>query len=152
MNITSKSLLASIADKVVWQFIEAYLGVLLVGNQLDWSQNQMALAAGVSAVVTLALAAVNGSVIPANISFYADLGLRFLRGGASVFLATLLLEPDILSIAAWESAGSAAIAGLAIVIKGAASKRIGNTETAAMVSARLDPIEATSWPTPPPGD
>lgn len=136
---TSKSMWASIAEKVVLQFIEAYLGVLLVGQALDWSQNQVALAAGVSAVVTLGLAAVNAAAIPPNLSFYEDLGLRVARGGASVFLATLLMEPEILSLAAWEAAGAAAISGVLVVVKGAISKRVGNSESAALLSKNLDP-------------
>jgi hypothetical protein len=136
----NKRTLIPIAEKVLWTFAQAGLVALLAVNQFDWSGGKVALAAGTTAVITLALASVQSAAVPEGLPFYTDLGLRIARSGAAAFLSFLLVAPDlVLDGQAWKGAAGAAGMAVLVALKGGAARFIGNPTTAATLPGWIDP-------------
>lgn len=141
MTVNEKPVFAQVAERVVWTFVQAFLVAWFAGGAVfDWTVSTAALAAGVAAVVTLALNAVQNATIPQHVGFYTDAGLRVARSASAAFLAFLLVEPEaILTGRVWEgAAGAAAVAALAAV-KAVAARVVGNPSTAATLPVGMDP-------------
>jgi hypothetical protein len=139
--MSSKPVWANIVERTAWTFVQAFLVSLLATSEstLDWSTAQAATAAGVAAIVTLALSAVQGASLPEAVGFYTDLGLRIARSGAAAFLAFLLVEPSaILNGDVWQGAlGAAGMAAL-VTVKGFAAGRVGQDFSPATLPSSLD--------------
>ncbi|MFZ4431561.1 MAG: hypothetical protein ACOYOQ_00040 [Microthrixaceae bacterium] len=144
MTTSSKPVWASIIEKAAWTFVQAFLVGLLAVPTLDWSTAKVALAAGVAALISFALASVNAAALPEGNGFYTDLGLRLGRTGVAAFLSFLLIDQSaVLTGDVWKGAAGAAGAAVLVALKGAASKFVGSGFSAALLPADLDP-------TPPP--
>ena len=140
----NKNLLIQIVEKVGWTFAQAFLIALLGMSELDWTATEAAIAAGVTAVVTLALASVQGAAIPVGLPFYSDLGLRIARSAAAAFLSYLIVEPGaVLAGDTWQGAAAAAGMAILVALKGGAARFIGNPDTAATLPRGRDVIETT---------
>lgn len=141
MTVSRRPVFAQLAERVAWTFVQAFLVAWFAGGAVfDWTVGRAAVAAGVAAVVTLALNAVQGAAIPKGLGFYTDAGLRVARSASAAFLAFLLVEPQaVLSGRVWEGAvGSAAVAALA-ALKAVAARAVGNPDTAATLPVGADP-------------
>lgn len=135
------SVLAPIAEKVLWTFVQGFLVALLGVSEFDWTNGQAAIAAGITAVITLALASVTAAAVPEGLPFYNDLALRVARSGSAAFLSFLLIEPDaVLTGQAWKGAVGAAGMAALVIIKGGAARFIGNGNTAATLPSWADPV------------
>lgn len=140
----TKNTLIQIVERVGWTFAQAFLVALLGMSELDWTATEAAIAAGVTAVITLALASVQGAVIPVGLPFYTDLGLRIARSSAAAFLSYLIVEPGaVLAGDTWQGAAAAAGMAILVALKGGASRFIGNPNTAATLPRGRDVIEST---------
>lgn len=140
----NKHMLIQIVEKVGWTFAQAFLIALLGMSELDWTATEAALAAGVTAVVTLALASVQSAAIPVGLPFYSDLGLRIARSAAAAFLSYLIVEPGaVLAGDTWQGAAAAAGMAILVALKGGAARFIGNPDTAATLPRGRDVIETT---------
>lgn len=145
----TKNLALQIVEKVGWTFVQAFLVALLGVSELDWTTTQAAIAAGITAVFTLALASVQGAVIPVGLPFYTDLGLRIARSSAAAFLAYLLVEPGaVLAGETWQGAVGAAGMAALVVIKGGAAHFIGNPNSAATLPRGRDVIDTVGVEVP----
>jgi len=134
-----KLLLAPIVEKVLAQFVQAFVVALFGGMAFGWDGVQCATLAGVSAVITLALAAVNSAVIPEGASFYTDMTLRVARSAASAFLAFMVMAPmlDVQSGDFWKAAAGAAGVGALTALKAGSARRVGDPDSAALLPTRL---------------
>lgn len=140
----TKNTLIQIVERVGWTFAQAFLVALLGMSELDWTATEAAIAAGVTAVITLALASVQGAVIPVGLPFYTDLGLRIARSSAAAFLSYLIVEPGaVLAGDTWQGAAAAAGMAILVALKGGAARFTGNPNTAATLPRGRDVIETT---------
>jgi hypothetical protein len=140
----TRNLFMQIVEKVGWTFVQAFLVALLGTTELDWTTGQAAIAAGVTAVFTLAFASITSAVIPIGLPFYTDLMLRISRSAAAAFFAYLLVEPGaVLEGQAWQGAVGAAGMAVLVVVKGAAAHFVGNPDSAALLPRAVDVIETT---------
>lgn len=138
-----KQLVVPIVEKVLSQFVQAFVVALFGGMAFGWTAIQCAALAGVSAVITLALNSVNSAVIPVGMPFYTDLTLRVLRSGASAFLAFMVMAPvlDVQSGDFWKAALGAGAVGAVSALKAQGARQVGDPETAALLPATLDFIQ-----------
>jgi hypothetical protein len=140
MKITAQ-VVAGMLEKAAWTFGQAFVVAFLAvpSGSLGWDGTKMATAAGVAAVITLALAAVQSSSIPEGVGLHLDVLLRVVRSGAAAFLSFLLVEPAaLLEGRVWQ--GALAAAGMAVVVaaKGYTATLIGSRTSAATLPKRLD--------------
>lgn len=145
----TKNLVLQIVEKVGWTFVQAFLVAYLGATELGWTATQAGIAAGVTAVLTLAMASVTASVVPAGLPFYTDLGLRIARSAAAAFLAYLLVEPGaVLMGETWQGAVGAAGMAILVAVKGGAAHFIGNPASAATLPRGRDVIDTTGVEVP----
>ena len=145
----TKNLALQIVEKVGWTFAQAFLVALLGMNELGWTSTEAAIAAGVTAVLTLAMASVQGAAIPVGLPFYTDLGLRIARSAAAAFLAYLLVEPGaVLAGETWQGALGAAGMAILVALKGGAARFIGNPTSAATLPRGRDVIDTVGVEVP----
>lgn len=138
MTIT-KQVVAGIAEKVGWTFAQTFVVALVAGERLGWDTARMAAAAGVAAVITLALSAVQSSSIPEGVGLQLDVVLRVARSGAAAFLAFLLVEPGaLLEGRVWQGAAGAAMVAAVAAAKGVLAGKVGSVGSAALLPSRLD--------------
>lgn len=132
-----KQLLVPITEKVLSQFVQAFVVALFGGMAFGWNALQCAALAGVSAVITLALNTVNSAVIPQGMPFYTDLTLRVARSGASAFLAFMVMAPvlDVQSGDFWKAALGAGAVGAVAALKAQGARQVGDPQTAALLPA-----------------
>jgi len=152
MKITGQ-VVAGMFEKAAWTFGQAFVVALLAvpPGALGWGVTKMATAAGIAAVITLALAAVQSSSIPGGVGLHLDVLLRVVRSGAAAFLAFLLVEPAaILEGRVWQ--GAAAAAGMAVLsaAKGYTATLVGRRQSAATLPVRLDGTPPVYIATPAP--
>lgn len=149
----TKTLVLQIVEKVGWTFVQAFLLAFLAMSELGWTAAEAGIAAGVTAVLTLAMSSVTAAVIPVGLPFYTDLMLRILRSGAAAFLAFLLVEPGaVLAGETWQGALGAAGMAVLVALKGGAARFIGNPNSAAILPRGADVIDVPWTPGGGPGD
>lgn len=150
MKITGQ-VVAGMFERAAWTFGQAFVVALLAAESLDWTGARAATAAGVAAVITLALAAVQSSSIPEGVGLHLDVLLRVVRSGAAAFLAFLLVEPAaLLEGRVWQGALAAAGVAALSVAKGYTATLIGSRESAATLPRRLDGTPPVFITTPAP--
>lgn len=129
--------LATLAEKVVWTYVQALIALLLVGGGLsaDGLTTDLAIAALPAALTVVA----NGiPMVPAGLPFAVDLVFRVLRSAAATFLGFLLAVPTFnLDVSTLRAAGTAALVAVLVVVKGAAASKIGDPATPATLPASL---------------
>lgn len=137
-----KQLLAPIVEKVLSQFVQAFVVALFGGMAFGWDALQCAALAGVSAVITLALNSVNSAVIPVGMPFYTDLTLRVARSGASAFLAFMVMAPvlDVESGDFWKAALGAGAVGAVAALKAQGARQVGDPQSAALLPVALSSV------------
>lgn len=127
----------ALLEKTLATYLQAFLGLLVVGSALDASTVQVAAIAAIPAALTVVA---NGlPAVPGGMPFYLDLALRTARTYVAAFLGLLLAMPVFsldgsIALAALSGAIPAALA----VVKAGLAKRVGNHGTAAMLPDRLD--------------
>lgn len=124
--------LSSLFEKAVLTYVQAFLGLLLVGTTFDLSVATSAAVAAIPAALTVVA---NGlpQVAP-NLPFAADLVFRTLRTYVAGFLGLLIAVPQFtLTLDTFETAAVAAIPAALAVVKGLVAKRVGDPNTASLV-------------------
>ena len=150
MKITGQ-VIAGMLERAAWTFGQAFVLALVAAGTLDWDRVQAATAAGVAAVITLALAAVQSSSIPEGVGLHLDVLLRVVRSGAAAFLAFLLVEPTaLLEGRVWQGALAAVGMALMTTAKGYMATLIGSRDSAATLPRRLDGTPPVFITTPAP--
>lgn len=148
MNI--RAWLASVVERAGLTFVQSFVAFYVLGEvgELSWSSARMATAAGVAAVVSMALAATNAAVIPTGLPFGLDVALRVARTAAATALGYVAIQPDVFDAGAWKGAVAAAGAGFLTALKAALAHHVGDGATAALLPERLD-AGSSSWILPP---
>lgn len=136
--------IASLFEKVAWQYVQALTALALVGGSLaSGGIGKGMLVAALPAAFT---AFVNSlPQVPGGLPFYADLVFKVIRSAAAAFFGYLAAMPAFdLSIDAAEAAIPAVIVAVFTVLKGAAATRVGDGLTTATLPARLDAAASTT--------
>lgn len=131
MNIPKP--VADIAERAGWTFLQAFLGSIILLDNLD------ATAAGVAAVGALAaaFAVIKGMVkerwFPPSgepIPLWLDIGTRCFWTFGEVFLASLVISPG--DGTTWQFAWSSAIAAASVILKGGIATYVGKPSAATL--------------------
>ena len=136
----TRAFLADLAERAAAQYVESFLGFLLVADRLDLSTVGVAALAALPAVLSLlknALLEVSGRGGSAE-SFAVDLIERTTVAYLVSFLSILLAAPA-LSIGFAQGAAVAAIPAALAVLKSAAARFVGRRGSAAVLPSSLDP-------------
>lgn len=130
--------LASLVEKVVATFLQAFIVAFLAAGSMDLSTAEAAAFAAIPATASALVAAL--PVVPQDLPFWLDLVWRTVRTFAVGFLGyvaavpVFTLDPSLLEAAA-VAGGMAALA----VAKGLLASKIGQPSSAALLPARYDP-------------
>lgn len=124
-------------EKAFWQAVEQAVAVLAVSSQLDVTVAQGAAAAGIAAGLTIIA---NGIPQPTmRLSFAGDLVFRFVRAtAASVLTAAAAISVWDWTLDFWWGALLMAVPPAATVVKGLFARRVGDSDSAATLSASVD--------------
>lgn len=138
--MVTKTFLADLLERATAQYLESFLGFLLVAQTLDLSAVGVAALAAIPAVLSLvknALLELTGRGGPAP-SFVVDVVERTAIAYVVSLLGLLIASPE-LSIGVLESAAVAALPAALAVLKGLAAGFLGRRGSAAALPAELDP-------------
>lgn len=134
---TPLQVIATLAEKVLWTYVQAVIVLLLAGGGLnaDGLTTDLAIAALPAALTVLA----NGiPQAPAGLPFAVDLLWRVVRSGAAAFIGFLLAVPVFnLDATTLRAAGSAALVAVLVVVKGAIASKLGDPATPATLPASV---------------
>jgi hypothetical protein len=124
-------------DKVISTYVQAFVGLLLIGDAIDVSTAQAAAIAAIPAALTVVA---NGMPITiVGLPFWIDLVYRVARTYVVGFVGLIVAVPVFrLDYAILQAAAYGAIPAALAVIKGALASRVGEKGTPAMVPARYD--------------
>lgn len=133
---TAGPILASIAEKAITTYVQAFLTILLAGDVLNTSSAQAAAIAAIPALLSALLAAL--PTVPVGLPFYVDLVLRAIRTYVVSFLGFAIAVPVFrLDYSILVAASAAALPAALAVIKGGIASKFG-AGTAALLPAKLD--------------
>lgn len=137
IHVRAGAVLAGLAEKVLWTYLQALAAILLAGTVLDVSTAQAAAMAALPAALTVVA---NGlPIVPEGLRFGVDLVLRSVRTYAVSFLGFLLALPVFsLDYSVLAAASTAALPAVLALIKATAASHLGTTGTAATLPASLD--------------
>lgn len=124
-------------DKVVSTYMQALVGLLLIGGAINASAAEAAAIAAIPAALTVVA---NGLPITiAGLPFWIDLIYRVARTYVAAFVGLLIAVPVFhLDYAILQAAAYGAIPAALAVMKGALASRVGQVGTPALVPARYD--------------
>jgi hypothetical protein len=132
-----KNQIASLVEKTVTTYIEAFLALLAASSTINISMAQTAAVAAIPAALTVVANGV--SSINVSLPFYTDILFRTIRTYVVSFLGIIVAAPVFdFSVGALQAAAIGAIPAALAVIKGILAGRIGNGETPAMLPASMD--------------
>ena len=126
-----------LGEKVIATYIQAFIGLLMVGTVINASVAQTAAIAAIPAALTVIANGV--PMVPIGLPFYVDLAFRAIRTYVVAFLGFVAAVPVFTldySIAA--AASTAAIPGALAVVKAGIARKVGSSETAALLPASKD--------------
>lgn len=136
----TKTFLADLLERATAQYLESFLGFLLMAQTLDVSVVGAAALGAIPAALSLVknlLLELSGSSGPAP-SLWLDV---LERAGVAyvVSLIALLLAAPVLTVGALQAAAVAAVPAALAVLKGFAAGFLGRRGSAAALPAELDP-------------
>ena len=136
----TKTFLADLAERALAQYLESFLGFLLMASTLDVSAIGAAALAAIPAALSLVknlLLELTGTATSAP-NVYVDV---LERAGVAyvVSLIGLLLAAPALTVSALSAAAVAAVPAALAVLKGFAAGFLGRRGSAAALPASLDP-------------
>lgn len=147
MNVTSSATARywlQLLEKVVFTWLEAYLGLMLI-DPFGLNSSQKAAFAAIPAALSVLTA---GITIPAGLPYVVDLAARVMKTGVQTFIAALLaapvfsFKPEIL-----EAAWGATLPAMLAVLKGGVARFVGQESSAALLPASVDKPVAQPGPT-----
>lgn len=126
-----------LTEKAAATFVQAFLGVLIVGSSMGTSTAQ---AAAIAALPTALTVVANGlSQINPKLPLAVDVLYRTVRTYVVSFLGFLLAMPTFhLDYSAAVAASSSALPSAMAVVKGAVASFIGDRSSAALLPAAAD--------------
>lgn len=129
--------IATLAEKVLWTFVQSFLGALALADVLDVSTAQAAAIASIPAALTVLA---NGlPTVPLGLTWWLDAIFRTIRTYAVGFIGYVVAVPVFsLDYSIAVAASAAALPAALAVLKAAIAARVGSPASAATLPARLD--------------
>lgn len=132
-----KNQIASLLEKTVTTYIEAFVALLAASTAIDVSVAQSAAIAAIPAALTVIANGVASTSL--QLSFYGDLIFRTIRTYVVSFIGLLVAAPVFdFSVGAFQAAAIGAIPAALAVVKGILAGRVGNRNTPALLPGSFD--------------
>lgn len=128
----------TLAEKALTTYVEAFIGLLVLGQTIGASTAQAAAIAAIPAAITVVA---NGlPIVSVGMPFYVDLGFRTARTYVAAFLGYLVGLPYFsVDVSVFVAAAASALpTALAVLKGGLLGRNVGDRTTAAVLPASAD--------------
>lgn len=123
-------------EKVIATYIQAFVTVLIVSDNLDVSAAEAAAIAAIPAALTVIANGLPG--VPAGLPFWVDLVYRTIRTYVVSFIGLLVAAPVFsLDLTTAEAAAIGAIPAALAVIKAGVASKVGDDDSASLLPSSV---------------
>lgn len=133
MNTPLRKTIADIAERAGWTFAQAFLGAIILVDQLDATTAQVAAVGAVAAAFAVVKGMVKERFFPPSgepVPLWLDVASRCFWTFGEVFLAALAVSPGDGST--WQFAWASAIAAVSVIVKGGIATWVGKPSAATL--------------------